>query len=103
MKWLQVPVPAVLLLLISATQGFVPLVQNKARLTDSKSQIHSTAASEAVTEGLIKTVTKEGKGLPVKLGDIATVKYSCYLPNEPKTAPFSKANQQKVVCDERDF
>ena len=75
------------------TQAFAPALQNQARLF--KSKIHSTA--ETVSEGLLKTVTKPGKGMPVELGDIATVKYSCYLPTEPMTAPFSKANQQRVV------
>jgi peptidylprolyl isomerase len=45
----------------------------------------------------MKTVSKPGQGNPVSLGDIATVKYSCYLPNDPKAPPFAKASQQKIA------
>lgn len=75
-------------------EAFVPVGQNQARLC----KMYSTA--ETVAEGLVKTVTKPGQGMAVQLGDIATVKYSCYLPDDPEAAPFSKANQQKMVCDE---
>jgi hypothetical protein len=80
--------------MVLSAHAFVPAVKNQARFCSGK--LFSTA--EKVAEGLVKTVTKEGRGMPIQLGDIATVKYSCYLPNEPKMAPFSKARQQKVVC-----
>lgn len=54
----------------------------------------SAAATTEMPEGLIKTVTKQGNGTPLKLGDIASVKYSCYLPDE---APFARSELQKVV------
>ena len=92
MKWIT------LLLALVASNAFVPVVQNQARLQTTR------VFSEAVADGLVKTVTKPGNGMPVQLGDIATVKYSCYLPNDPKAAPFSKANSQKVVrWTERDY
>lgn len=51
------------------------------------------------TEGMIKTITTEGTGTPLRLGDIATIKYRCYLPgDEYKTqTPFSQSSKQKVV------
>jgi hypothetical protein len=52
------------------------------------------AATTEMPEGLVKTVTKPGNGPPLKLGDVATVKYSCYLPDE---APFARSEFQKVV------
>lgn len=51
----------------------------------------------STTEGLLKTVTKEGSGAAVKLGDIATVKYSCYLPDDDTIIPFAKSSRQKVA------
>jgi len=52
------------------------------------------AATTEMPEGLVKTVTKPGNGPPLKLGDVATVKYSCYLSDE---APFARSEFQKVV------
>jgi hypothetical protein len=61
----------------------------------------SVAASSLVPEGIVKTVTTEGKGRPINLGDIATVKYTCYLPNDAdnnnNNKPFAKATKQKMV------
>ena len=87
-----------LLLLASSAQAFAPLMVKCSNNDLSKTQLFSAAAaSETVAEGLVKTVTQPGRGGPVQLGDIATVKYSCYLPNSPKMAPFSKSNLQKIV------
>lgn len=96
MKWTQGQMSALraILFLVAGAQAFVPVVQSQARLS-AKSQLQSTA--EAVADGLVKTVTQPGSGLPVQLGDIATVKYSCYLPGDSKAIPFSKSNNQKVA------
>lgn len=97
MKCRHSPIPAFCALfsmIFLTVEAFVPVGQNQARLC----KMYSTA--ETVAEGLVKTVTKPGQGMAVQLGDIATVKYSCYLPDDPEAAPFSKANQQKMVCDE---
>lgn len=53
--------------------------------------------SVAPSAGFIKTVTKEGGGDAVTLGDIATVKYTCYLPEDSKSAPFARSDRQKMV------
>jgi FKBP-type peptidyl-prolyl cis-trans isomerase len=45
-------------------------------------------------EGLVKTVSKPGNGNAAKLGDIATVKYTCYVPD---SKPFAKSSRQKLV------
>ena len=48
-------------------------------------------------EGIVKTITTPGnENRRVNLGDIATVKYSCYVP-EQNQKPFAKATKQKVV------
>lgn len=53
------------------------------------------SAATSLPEGLLKTVSREGTGPPVQLGDIATIKYSCYVANA-KT-PFAKSSAQKMV------
>jgi len=84
--------------------AFVPIQNgmnnlNSRSTVNSQSQIYSAAAaaSETIADGLIKTVTQPGNGVPVQLGDIATVKYSCYIPDSPSTVPFSRSNNQKIV------
>jgi len=61
----------------------------------SSSSTRSAATSLPLPEGLLKTVSREGTGPPVQLGDIATIKYSCYVANA-KT-PFAKSAAQKMV------
>jgi hypothetical protein len=56
------------------------------------------AAMMELPEGLIKTVSKPGTGPPLKLGDVASVKYSCYLHDDESKAPFARSDFQKVVC-----
>jgi hypothetical protein len=52
-------------------------------------------------EGLLKTITVPGSGDRASLGDIATVKYSCYVPTNNQITnnnkPFAKATKQKMV------
>jgi hypothetical protein len=56
-----------------------------------------SSVAPQLAEGLLKTVSKAGQGNPVKLGDIATVKYTCYLPENAKAGPFAKSSKQKMV------
>jgi hypothetical protein len=63
-----------------------------------RQQAETTAAASSgsnVVEGLIKTISQTGQGDMVRLGDIATVKYSCYLPDG--SPPFARSTRQKVV------
>lgn len=62
----------------------------------ARTVLFSTTTAAPIADGIVKTVSKSGQGDQVNLGDIATVKYSCYLPNE-KSAPFAKARQQKIA------
>lgn len=55
------------------------------------------ATTNNLPDGLFKTISKPGTGPLLRRGDVATVKYSCYLPNQP---PFSKSNSQKVVVSD---
>jgi FKBP-type peptidyl-prolyl cis-trans isomerase len=79
-------------------------IDDKARAFTINSRLLSTSASESSTtfpEGLVKTITTPGSGDRAKLGDIVTVKYSCYVPNSDGThdnnKPFAKATKQKMV------
>ena len=100
------------LFLASSVDAFTAPVQhthgnqgNYGKVHTRTIQIYSTSAPSAsettIAEGLIKTVTQPGRGGPVMLGDIATVKYSCYLPStnsdQQQNKPFSKSALQKMV------
>ena len=70
----------------------------------------STASATPVVveeDGMIKTITKPGTGQVAKLGDIATIKYSCYLPNDDdQTIPFarsSSSSKEKMVIGSGDM
>jgi FK506-binding protein 1 len=73
--------------------------------SQSHIQLSSTAASaEASTttslpEGVTKTIVKQGSGPLLNVGDVATVRYSCYIPDQTAGAlpPFAKSKEQKVV------
>jgi hypothetical protein len=48
-------------------------------------------------EGLVKKISTVGQGKAVSLGDIATVKYTCYLSDQEKVVPFARSEKQKMV------
>eukprot|EP00592_Proboscia_alata_P007102 CAMPEP_0194356830 /NCGR_PEP_ID=MMETSP0174-20130528/4399_1 /TAXON_ID=216777 /ORGANISM="Proboscia alata, Strain PI-D3" /LENGTH=328 /DNA_ID=CAMNT_0039126589 /DNA_START=59 /DNA_END=1045 /DNA_ORIENTATION=+ len=50
--------------------------------------------------GVTKTVLEQGNGPFINIGDVATVKYSCYLPNNPSAIPFAKSNAEKMIVGE---
>eukprot|EP00586_Coscinodiscus_wailesii_P012708 CAMPEP_0172517122 /NCGR_PEP_ID=MMETSP1066-20121228/281953_1 /TAXON_ID=671091 /ORGANISM="Coscinodiscus wailesii, Strain CCMP2513" /LENGTH=273 /DNA_ID=CAMNT_0013298927 /DNA_START=109 /DNA_END=930 /DNA_ORIENTATION=+ len=58
-------------------------------------KLHSAATT--LPEGITKTVKKTGNGPPLRVGDVATVKYSCYLPEKDNSPPFAKSPGQQVV------
>jgi len=78
-----------LLLLPSQLLGFVPFSQQR----KSSSKLSSTSTID-LPEGIQKTISKEGDGPYVKRGELATVKYSCYMPDSP---PFARSESQKVT------
>ncbi|KAG7354691.1 FKBP-type peptidyl-prolyl cis-trans isomerase [Nitzschia inconspicua] len=75
----------------SIRQSACGQLKNKVR-SQGKTIISSTTG--IIPEGLVKTITKPGSGERANLGDIATVKYSCYVPDGK---PFAKATKQKMV------
>jgi multidrug efflux pump subunit AcrB len=80
----------VVLLLASSTVAFSPTLK---RSSSSSTRIFAVT----LPEGVAKTISKPGQGNPVKLGDIATIKYTCYLPGNEKETPFAKSDKQKMV------
>jgi len=81
-------------------EGFsVNKISSISPITSTTTKLNSAPPGFTV-EGLQKKIVKEGNGVPVRLGDIATVKYSCYLPADGSgttNAPFAKARDQKIV------
>jgi FK506-binding protein 1 len=87
-----------LALVATSSLAFSPRLSNvnvNAR-AGSRTRIVLSATKE-LPEGIVKTVSKPGSGKAVSLGDIATIKYSCYLPSDDKSSPFAKADKQKMV------
>ena len=90
-----------LLLITEETTAFVtrrPFPPPRGLVVDTTRR---SLASATLPEGIVKTVSQEGQGPPLELGDIATVKYSCYVvpteKNKSNPAPFAKSSKQKVV------
>jgi len=75
--------------LIGISVAFSPITSP--RLARTK---HGAASLAQLPEGLVKTIAKEGNGMPVNDGDIATVKYSCAVPN---SMPFSRSERQQMI------
>ena len=83
---------AFLAFLAVSTSAFQPYATI---LTSTKStKLFSSAAAATLPEGLQKTVSQPGNGDAVNLGDIATVKYTCYVPD---AKPFCRSTRQKMV------
>ena len=91
------------------TNAFVPTQITTTKFHQTQQQyapsfktfLKSTATTAAMLpEGLVKTVTKNGNDDSiVNLGDIVTVKYSCYTSSDSSDSkPFAKATKQKMVC-----
>jgi len=55
------------------------------------------SSTATLPEGVVKTVVKDGNGPMLGVGDVASVRYSCYLPEQAGALPFAKSKEQKVV------
>mmetsp|Transcript_4648 Transcript_4648/g.6045 ORF Transcript_4648/g.6045 Transcript_4648/m.6045 type:complete len:311 (-) Transcript_4648:183-1115(-) len=63
----------------------------------SSSTASSLSAAVTIAEGLSKTTIQNGDSTrPVRLGDIATVSYNCYIPSNNNKI-IAKSSSQKVV------
>lgn len=86
---------------LSRCDGFAPIHSDISpfRQPSSQTQLYSAVGATNIANGLIKTITKEGFGNPLKYGEVATVKYTCYIPpvdgSSPK--PFAQSLSQKVI------
>lgn len=98
-----------LCLTIKSSTAFAPISSISANAnananTNTAAPRSATHLNAALAEGLTKTVTQQGTGKPLRLGDIATVSYNCYIPSTPTDADadaqpviISKSSKQKVV------
>mmetsp|Transcript_47576 Transcript_47576/g.88316 ORF Transcript_47576/g.88316 Transcript_47576/m.88316 type:complete len:292 (-) Transcript_47576:518-1393(-) len=87
------------LIFLSVTSAFAPVANRVIRpiASESNTRLFSSVSS-ALPEGITKSVTKPGSGGTLLLGDVATVKYSCYVPSgDGPSSPFAKSAKQKVV------
>lgn len=80
------------LLSLLATDAFAPS-QRSRRISGLR--LSSTAA----LDGIVKQVTTQGNGKAVNLGDIATVRYSCYVSGNKNALPVARADRQKMVSE----
>jgi len=55
----------------------------------------SSTASSSLPSGVNKIVKKPGSGPTLNIGDVATVKYSCFV--KGSSSPFARSLEQKVV------
>lgn len=88
------------LIFLSAASAFAPVANRivaPAGSISTSTRLFSSVSS-ALPDGVTKSVTKSGNGVPLRLGDVATVKYSCYVPKgDGPSSPFAKSAKQKVV------
>lgn len=86
-------------LFVTPVVGFIaPSSRKSAHRKEFRPQeLNASIQQASLPDGLLKSVAKSGNGVPVKLGDIATVRYSCYLADDPTAPPFSKSNLQKLI------
>jgi len=83
--------------LLANSNAFAPVAFTSNQKVSLTKHFSTAGGATALPEGLVKTVSKEGRGTPARRGDVATVKYSCYLPDYVTKIPFAKSDLQKVV------
>lgn len=82
------------LLSLVAASAFTPSHRSR-RISD----LVLRSSSSALPDGIVKQVSTPGSGKSVSLGDIATVRYSCYVSGKKDALPVARADRQKMVCD----
>ena len=60
------------------------------------------SSTATLPEGVVKKTSTPGLGKGVNLGDIATVKYTCYLADQENAIPFARSEKQKMVRPARE-
>ena len=100
----------VLTLFFRGNFGFAPriakLALNGKALTSnmlSNSMLASSTASSTMPDGMSKAIIEQGSksnGMPIQVGDVATVKYTCSTLLEDNQKTFSQSNREKMVVGE---
>jgi hypothetical protein len=78
------------------TRAFAPSHRSR-----HNSGIVLRSSTAAFPDGIVKQVSSPGSGKAVNLGDIATVRYSCYVSGNRDALPVARADRQKMVCASR--
>lgn len=65
--------------------------------TSSSSSAEQEVPAPSYQQDFTKTQLQEGTGEAVQLGDITTVKYSCYVADSDNSMPFARSAKQKFV------
>jgi FKBP-type peptidyl-prolyl cis-trans isomerase len=86
-------------LLAAQTLAFAPISNNlhiNSITTTTTTALQSTAEPPTqIAEGLSKQIIRNGNGPPLRLGEVATVSYTCTLTDTNKI--FSQSKKQKVI------
>lgn len=80
--------------LVFQAAAFAPL-HATVKLTNTRLNAASLSAPITIAEGLSKQIISNGDGPQLRLGEVATISYTCTTASDNKT--FSKSNKQKVV------
>ncbi|CAJ1887853.1 unnamed protein product [Cylindrotheca closterium] len=80
------------LLSLAATGAFTPSHRSR-----RNSGLLLRFSTTAIPDGIVKQVSSPGSGKAVNLGDIATVRYSCYVSGNGDALPVARADRQKMV------
>ena len=76
------------------SRGLVP--QHASPSGRATTPLFSAPAAAALPEGISKTVTAEGSGRPIRVGDVVVAKYFCT--SAGSTTAFARSERQRVVA-----
>ena len=79
----------------------IPICCNRGSAPKARHNKLFSASNIILPQGISKDILKEGTGSSVCVGDVATVRYACYLLGAdkilPLQKPFAKSKEQKVT------
>ena len=82
-----------LLVSTASTIAFTPSDRSQ-----RKAVLDLYSSKTPIPDGILKQVSTPGNGKAVNLGDIATVRYACYVSGSRDALPVARAERQKMVC-----
>jgi len=85
---------------IKLTDGFMPSTSYATSPNRVQPLFSTITAPVTLPDGLTKMVKRKGDGPRLRKGDVAIVKYNCYVPSDNAEEPamiFSQSPRQKVI------